>query len=866
MNAAHAWVAGSQITNIASGDYVDALGNTQIINSNPVALTVQKVYALTLQQNQAQVATLGSSVTFPHLLTNTGNSPDQYLLNLSQLPSSFDLNGLTVYADRNQDGVADDNVNLNNTRVSLGAGESLALVVVGSVPAAITLGSNSNIGLTATSQQNPALSQQVTDIITVVDQAVINVTKAQSVSTGTNGTLITYTFSYTNTGTAAGRLTVSDTLAGSLNYQAGTGKWSNGGSLTDAADNEAAVNPANTGINYQLVGNNQIEFAIASIAPLSSGSVSFSVQVAPTSDKKIVNTGAYQQYNGTDPVAVKTTTTNSVVFNLQDRLAVVLNNNASSSANNGNPNAAPDNLISKSGVIAGQRVVFDNYVWNTGNTSDSYNLSYSSSNLPACAQVQFMAADGQTPLTDSNGDGKVDTGTLAAGQAKLVKLIVSTTPACSSSATIDIDVLARSVTNTNISDPIRNRIQGFASQGTTDLYNSNGSGTGVGVVDNNGAALLSKPIVAGQSTVFPLVIQNTGTSNNNYTLYASGTAINLMNLNTVTALPAGWTLSFFDGDASCITLGQPITNSGNIAAGSSKTYCAQVTAPASATQNSVPVWFGILSPINAQGDVIKNQVNLAQTRQFELNNDQQGQVPAGGTTVYLHSLKNIGAVLEGANQGEVLLGVQPVSATDGFSYTLYVDGNNNGSLDSTDFIVSDLNSIVGSAGLSPNQTVQLLVKVQAPSNATDGMASQVKLVISPTGQVSGLSAISVQNTDTTTVNPNQLRLIKTQAKDIACNNNSKFNELTFATTAVNVKPNQCVVYRLKVRNDGAVKIDDVKIQDVVPAYTSLLSPNGVSITQGTLSTSNGQISNNVGTLQPQQEATLYFSIRVNSNP
>ncbi|MDR9778101.1 hypothetical protein RJJ65_36815, partial [Rhizobium hidalgonense] len=34
--AAHALIVpGSQITNIASGDYVDALGNTLVINSNP---------------------------------------------------------------------------------------------------------------------------------------------------------------------------------------------------------------------------------------------------------------------------------------------------------------------------------------------------------------------------------------------------------------------------------------------------------------------------------------------------------------------------------------------------------------------------------------------------------------------------------------------------------------------------------------------------------------------------------------------------------------------------------------------------------------------------------------------------------------
>lgn len=864
--AAHALIVpGSQITNIASGDYTDALGNTLVINSNPVSLTVQKVYALTLLENQTQVATLGAPVTFPHLLTNTGNSPDTYVLNLSQVTSTFALSGLAVYADRNQDGVADDNVNLNATQVALNAGESLALVIVGSVPASVNIGNQSSVTLKATSQQNTALSQLVTDVVTVVDQAVINVTKSQSVSTGTNGTVITYTLAYTNTGTAAGRLTLVDLLDNSLTYQANSGTWSNGSGLSDADDNEAAVNPSNTGINYKLVGS-QIEFAIANIDPLTTGSVSFKVTVKPTANPKIPNTASYSQYNGANPTPVKTTTTNTVVFSLQQQLGVVLNNNPSSSSNNGNPNSAPDNLITEAGVKAGTPVIFNNFVWNTGNTSDTYNLSYSASNLPSCAKVQFVGADGQTPLTDSNGDGIVDTGSLAAGQARAIKVRVTTTPTCSTPNVITIDVVARSITNSAISDPIRNQINQIASQGVTDLYNANGTGVGVGVVDSNGAALFTKPIAPGQSTVFPLVINNTGTINNNYTLYVSGTAIDLTNPSTVTALPAGWTVRFFVGDASCTNLSQQIVNSGNIAAGSSKTYCAQVTAPvntspATTTQTSLPLWFAILSPINAQGDVVKDQVNLSQMRQFNLTNDQQGQIQIGGTAVYLHTLKNTGAVTEGQNVGDVLLSVQPLSASDGFIYSLYVDANNNGSLDGTDYIVTDLNSAVAS-GLSPEQSVQLLIKVQAPSNATNGMASQVKLVVTPTGQVSGLSASSVQNIDTTTVNPNQLRLTKAQVKDALCNS-TNFASLSFGTTSVNVKPNQCVVYRLSVRNDGAAKVDDVKIQDTVPAYTSLRTSPPVSVTQGTVNTVNGQITGNVGSLMPQQEASLYFSILVN---
>ncbi|WP_240687788.1 hypothetical protein [Alkanindiges illinoisensis] len=854
-------VPGSQITNIASGDYVDEQGNVQVINSNPVSLTIQKVYALTLQQNQQQVATLGAPVAFPHLLTNTGNSADQYLLTLTQLSSAFNMTGLSVYADRNQDGVADDNVNLNNTQVSLESGESLAVVVVGSVPVNSTAASQSSITLQATSQQNPALNQLVTDVVTVVDQAVINVTKSQSISSGSNGAIITYTFTYTNTGTAAGRLSLTDLLNASLQYQTGSAVWSSGTTLTDADDNEGTVNASNTGISYRLVGSSQIEFGLDSIAPLTSGSVSFKAAVRSTADKKIPNTGSYSQYNGTNTTPVKTTTTNTVVFTRQDQLGVVLNNNSLSSSNNGNPASSPHNLIVKDGAVAGQDISFDNYVWNTGNTSDTYNLSYSASNLPACAQVQFFAADGRSPLNDSNGDGLVDTGALASGQARLIKVIVITTPTCSSNNVINIDVQARSATNSTVSDPVRNQINQIASQGATDLTNGNGSGTGVGNIDNNGSAWLAKSVVAGQSTAFPLVINNTGSSSNNYNLIVSASAISLNTLNTASSLPTGWDVKFYNGDASCTTLGQQIVNSGTIAAGASKTYCAVVSAPVNASQTVLPLWFAITSPVNGQGDVIKDQVNLPQARRLELTNDQQGQVRAGGTTVYLHTLKNTGAVTEGQNTGDVLLSLQALNVNDGFSYTLYFDANNNGLLDSGDPIVSDLHSIAGS-GLSPSHSVQLLVKVQAPATATNGIRSQVQLIVTPTGQVAGLSASSVQNTDTTTVNPNQLRLTKAQAKNELCAS-SNFASLTYSTSGVQVKPNQCVVYRLTVRNEGAEAVDAVVIQDMVPVYTTLLTPPGVSVSQGSASANNGQIIGNVGTLLPQQDASLYFSIRVN---
>lgn len=854
-------VPGSQITNIASGDFTDLQGNLQVVTSNPVSLTVQKVYALDLIQNQQQIGVVGGQLNFPHVLTNMGNTTDSYTFSITQLTTDdYDLNAMAVYVDRNQDGLPDDNVNLlAGNSIQLAAGKSVSLVVAGTIPAGASVGQQALFDLKATSTYNTALSDTVNDVAKVVDDAVIHVTKSQNSSQGIVGSEITYTLTYTNKGTAARRVLLADVLNAGLQYKTGSATWSNGsGSLTDASDgNETG---ANSGVDYRVLGGNQIEFEVASVPPLSTGSLSFKVLVLSSAPDNIPNTASYTQYNAAN-TPLQTTNTNTVIYSLIHNLGVVANVNSASASNAGNPNAAPDNLSVISAASAGQEVFFDDYIWNTGEAIDTYNLSFVASNLPSCASVRLYAADGRTLLVDTNADGVVDTGSIAKAAARHIRVGVLFSPTCTSAGAIDIDLTARSITDNTVSDPVRNRVTLVAATGQTDLYNSDNSGTGIGNVDNAGAAWISKPIAAGSTAVFPLVINNTGTTANNYGLYASSSAIDLNTLAT-TAFPAGWQVSFYEGDATCTNLGVQITNSGNVPANSTKQYCAVVSAPVGATGSDLPVWFAIESAINHQGDVIKNQVVLGAVRNLSLVTDQQGQIQPGGTMVYLHTLKNMGSVVEGDAVGEVLLSVTPQNASDDFIYTLYYDVNNNGQLDAVDVPASDLASITANSGLAPNQSIQLLLKVQAPVTATNGLSSQADLNATPVGTVQGLSLAALKNTDTTTVNPSQLRLVKSQVKDESCSAVS-YPALSYSVTAVQVKPDQCVVYRLSVKNEGISAVNSVVIQDVVPAFTTLRVPPGVLASQGSASVSGDIISGAIGTLNPQQEEHLYFSIRVN---
>ncbi|CAM4424586.1 hypothetical protein F901_03328 [Acinetobacter dispersus] len=849
--------AGSSITNIASGDFYDEQGNLQVINSNAVILTVQPIYSLTLQSNQQNIGTIGSKVNFPHVLTNTGNIVDDYKLSLIQLTNDqFNLENVAVYIDRDQNGEPDDNNNLLNSSTSfrLEAGEFASLIVVGSIPTNVSANNVANLTLTATSQHDNTIVMTVNDTAKVVDDAVIQVTKSQNISTGKTGTEITYTLSYANTGTAAARLVLRDILATDVTYKSGSGSWGNGsGSLTDADDAETG---ANVPIKYKA-NNGQVDVELASVAALSKGTVSFKVTVNPNAAEKIPNTADYQQYNTSNAI-LKNTLTNTVIFNVQQSLGVVLNYSPSSASDDGEPNGGLNNLQVQNNTFGGvaKEIQFDNYVWNTGQATDTYNLSLVKSNVPSCAVVRLYHADGRTLLTDTNGDGVIDTGGLAYGTSKRIKLGVYFPSNCTSTSTMDFDITAISATDTSVKNSTRDRLINTVAVGESDLYNSNNSGVGVGnVTASGGQALLIKNAVKGANAVFPLVIRNNSAVSNNYNLYASSTSIDINSINTT--LPSDWGVKFYNGDATCQTLQAEITSTGNLAAGAIKQYCAVVTVPANTTLTSLPIWFAMKSPMNAQGDSIKDQVDVA-VRKLTLANDQQGRVNVGGTVVYLHTLKNTGTFVEGDTAGKVSLSIVPQNINDGFIYTLYYDANNNGVLDPTDPIATDL-SVTG--GLNPQSFVQLLLKVQAPLTATNGVSSAANIVVSATNIIQGLNLATIQNTDLTTVDPTQLRLTKEQAKDEACVL-INVTTSTYASNPLTIKPNQCVTYRLTIKNDGSTPAANVVINDVVPAYSILRTTLPPSISKGSVTVSGDQISGNIGALAPQEQAALYFSIRV----
>ncbi|RKG49052.1 DUF11 domain-containing protein [Acinetobacter cumulans] len=860
---------GSYISNIASGDYVDETGSTLVVNSNPVSLEVQKILALTLVQNQQQQSTIGGLVNFPHVLTNTGNTSDRYALSLTHSVSDeFDLASIKVYADRDQNGVPDDNVDLllPNSSIDLKAGESLSIVAVGTVPSSVLANQKSIFELKATSQTTNTIDARVNDTVVVVDDAVISVVKAQDKSQGNEQELITYTLTYRNNGTDTAKLTLTDLLDDSLQYVKESAHWNqNSIALTDSNDTE---NTINSGISYQLLSDQKtLQAEIQSVPPLTSGTLSFQVRVKNTDKNKIPNTAKYT-YVGEKSKVPYNQDSNTVHYTLLPSLGVVLNNNPTSNSDVGDPNLGPDNLSTINELKPGKQVFFQNYVWNKGNITDVYNLSYSTANLPECAQVRLYHKDGKTLLTDTNGDGIVDTGSLASSAVKEIRVAVLASTSCNTEkSNIVIDVVATSVLSSDISNPTRNVITKLvASSSESDLYNSDNSGKDVGKIDNNGNAWLKKSVLDGK-VVFPLIAENKSTQSNNYNLFASFSAMDVQNISVVTA--SGFTVKFYESDdATCSNLGKQITNTGIILAGKTKAYCAVIQVDASQQNFVKPIWFAIQSPVNQQADVIKNEISSSTARQLILSNDQQGQVSVGGTIVYVHTLKNTGTITEGADQGSVVkLKVNPQKPDDNFIYSLYYDVNKDGKIDPSDKFIdanTDLNSLSAGLGIAPDRDIQILLKVQAPVTATHGVVSVADLIVEA-GTFANIKLENLKNTDVTTVSTSAMQLLKYQVKAPTCTmtfDPANVTSLSFSAQPLIIKPNECVIYKLEVENRGSSIVTNVQFQDAVPAYTTLvgtpfLVPAGVNASTA------ASIKGTIASLSSGQMANMYFMIRVN---
>ena len=840
--------AGASISNQASASYADGSGVSRTVTSNVVSTTVTQVASMTLTANGAQTATPGSVVYYPHTLTNTGNGSDSFNLTAVSAVTPFQMTSVQIFADN---GSGQPTGSAITSSGPLAAGSVFKFIAVGTLPATATATQTNVITVTGASVLTPAQNASNTDTTTVTTNAVVTLTKAVSLSSGPSPASVaaqvpyTYTLTYTNTGNStATSVAISDAIPVGMTYVAGSARWSVTGSTT-AIDTGAAVGTAPNQVTSSYTpGTKTFLATLSQVTAGQSGTISFQVKVDVATAPGVLNNVATTSYNnGTGP-ATGSGTSNTVPFTVTQTANVTL-----TGATVAGP-AAPGSTVS-----------FTNVVTNTGTGVDSFNITLgATNNFPLGTTFQLFKSGGTTPLVDTNGDGIIDTGPLAAGATYNVILKATLPPnATNTGAPFSISKIATSVFDPTRSATAADTLTSIANA-SVDLTNNLPAAIGV---PGFGAgpevtAQVTNLVNPGNTTVFTLVAKNTGPSPDSFNFGAS----TVSGFGSLT-LPAGWTVTFKASVAGvCTSTGATIINSGSVAAAGSVAVCAVVTVPAGYPAGSQDLYFRALSPTSGVGDTLHDAVTVNAVRSLTITPNGAGQTYPGGSYVYNHTLTNNGNVNEG---NSVLSTITLLVANNqsGWTSTLYYDSNGNGVLDAADPLITGALNAVLAAGLTPGQSITVFDKVIAPSGAVPGAVNATTITVNTVnGSYTSTIPAATVSTDSTTVIAGNLTLSKAQSLDTGCAGPTVSTLYTSAN--LSAKPGECVLYQITVTNVGSADATTVVVSDVTPTYTKLknLAATSVGTITGPAVTSTGAISAAIGTLTSSQSAVVTFGVQI----
>jgi trimeric autotransporter adhesin len=837
---------GTSIGNQASATYVDGSGTSRTVTSNTVQTTVAQVASLTLTASGAKTASIGSTVYYPHTLTNTGNGADTFALTAVSASGTFTATGITIYADN---GSGQPTGAAITSTGSIAANATFKFIVAASVPNTATASQTNLITVTGTSGFTPASTTTNTDTTTVTANAVISVTKAVSASSGAPGaaTQYTYTLTYTNTGNStATTVKLTDAIPAGLTYVANSGLWSVTGAtaLTDAKQTNLGTAPNQITYDYAVTTAGTATAIITNVAPGQSGTITFKFTVnAAAAPGAVVNTAALSYNDGSG--ATITGASNGVPFTVTQTASVTI---APATVASANPGATID---------------FSNTVRNTGNGTDSFNITVSGSTFPAGTTFVLYKSDATTPLIDTNNDGIPDTGPLAANAtyAVMVKAVLPANATGTGPFTVSV-----TATSTFLSTATASATDTLTALTASTVDVTNNFPIGSGPLGANagpeGSAVVTNTTNPATSTTFIVIANNTGLNADTYDLAAS----TVSGFGSIT-LPTGWAVTFKadGGVGNCSTTGATITNTGTVNAAGNAKVCAVVSVPAGFAAGTSNIYFRALSPGTASQDTIHDAVTVNSVRSLTFTPNNTGQTYSGGSTTYSHTLTNTGNVVEG--NGTVSTITLPVTNTQtGFTAVQYYDANGNGVLDATDPVIpaAGLASLIP-AGIAPGASITIFDKVTAPSGGSPGVVNTTTITAT-TANGSYVTAVppAAPATDSTTVIAGNVTLVKSQGLDASCTGTPPLGYST-ATITTGAIPGACIDYQITVTNVGSANATSVVVSDATPAFTVLSTTTPVtsvgSVTAPTSGTA-GTVTATVGTLTAGQSAVLTFGVKI----
>ena len=361
----------------------------------------------TLVNNQVTILIPGASYAFPHTLFN-GPLADTYNIALSNLPGTFNFSNIQIFADANGDGIPDSAVPLAGN-IILAPNQAFKFVVVVSVPPSATTGTTDEVRVTATSilpgrLPIPSNIDHVDIFVGVPAPPNLDVSLVkwlnQNFGASPSGRY-TVSLRYANLGTidaAKDGVQVSDTLPAGMTLISGSLR------VRSAPGTPVVSLPGTSGTTTlhgapatYTASPSSVSVIFSHLNPGNEGFIEFDVNIAAgiAVDTILHNTA---QVTWLDAMGVPVVPRNSniVDFRVTGTEGVTLTG------------------MTVPRVDPGSVVTFENVLTNRTGRTDTFDITLSGSNYPQGTVFKLYKPDGITPLPDTNGNGVIDTGPVAA--------------------------------------------------------------------------------------------------------------------------------------------------------------------------------------------------------------------------------------------------------------------------------------------------------------------------------------------------------------------------------------------------------------------------------------------------------------------
>ncbi|KIX84767.1 conserved repeat protein [Thermus filiformis] len=823
--------AGTAITNQAAASYIDSANQPRTTTSNLVTTIVQQVYAFSITPDgtetspgQTRSNLPGGQVLFQYTVTNSGNGTDTINLNYAQgangTSDDFDLLNVQIYKDDNCNGNVDAG-EAQVTSLTLGADDTACVVVVATIPTTATNGQYGNLNLTGASSGGPTDTNNWARAVATTAAALTAFKAASPTGSVAPGSTITYTISGSNTGGSAAHavtsvvtvdgnskngILITDVIPSGLTYVSGSLSGSAGAGTvtliysTNGGTTWTATQPA-SGVN--AVGM-LIEGSGAFFPQGASYTLSFQVQVpsGASAGTSYANSATVQfSPDGTTTQLVTTnSTTNTVGASYDVRVGPYQYPEAGATGSY----TVSGYTVNRSGdaqtinsAYSGTQVVFRHTLKNTGNTSDSFTLSFSGA--PSGWTCSLLADDLTTPLS-----GPV--GPLPAGGTYDFALKCAI-PSTYTGGSVTLNVIATSQGDSSKTDSAQDTVTSVDDGFRFDLYGGvNGTGNYTYTQTTSGTDYTSDDsgnptrVIYQSGTTFPSanpgaqVVYRLRVKNLNFNGLPDNYQLLLSGVDTTRIASI---LFYADANDDGTPDGAPISNTGLVNAGQEFKFLAVVTLRPDAAPGAAGFKFEAQSTQSGAEpkDFASSQVNVNTVAQVLLDPDRSGTVTSPGTIQYTHTLIN-------NSNAPATCNVSGNGGSYGWTYLYSTDG-------------TSWQASLSGVSVAPNGGTQTIyVRVQVPAGEPIGRTDVNTVTASCTV---GSASASDTATETTTVVGGELRLQKSAVSYVG--STSTVRDPAGATAY----PGDRIVYTITAENIGTGNLTNVRVSDPIPAYTTFVS-------------------------------------------